>query len=238
MASARRTSRLSALLVLVACAAAMAIAVGPVTAGERGPELTAAQGGNPLAQSNSKNGVAVFKVGGMLPGEPPATGAVTIKNTGDAGGAFALQAKNLDENGGPMADALDFRIDDVTSESNPENKYTGKLSKVGSVSLGEIEEGAERTYLITAGLPMSAGNEVQGSSAAVDFVWNETELAGTGDVAGDSEDSGDGNDGGVAGDGGSGASGTIPFTGFPALLVALLGALTAASGAALRRRLR
>jgi hypothetical protein len=219
----------------------MALAVGPVTAGERGPELTAAQGGNPLAQSNSKNGVAVLKVAGMLPGEPPATGVVTIKNTGDDGGAFAIKAQNLDENGGPMADAIDFRIDDVTSPSNPVSKYTGKLAKVGSVSLGEIEDGTERTYLLTAGLPASAGNDVQGASAAVDFVWNETELAGAGDVAGETDSGANGDDGNVAGDGGSGSSGTsgsIPFTGFPALLVALLGALSAASGAALRRRLR
>ncbi len=255
-----RRSFQSLLVSLLAALCLVAVAVMPAAAGpdQGGARLTASADGNPLGVSNSKNGVAVLQAGGMFPGDPPVTGAVTIKNTGDVNGVFALGLDGLHDtagpNGGALSEALDLRIDDVTTSSAaPAQKYAGKLGAMGSVALGEIPKGAERTYLFTASLPAGADDRYQGSSTSTGFVWTETE-GDDGAVAGSSEEGGPGegtsdqsiDDGEVAGDAvspGSGdstgsGSGDLPFTGLGLVGIALAGAAAAASGLAIRRRVR
>ena len=168
----------------------MALAVGPVVAGESGPRLTAAQGGNPLAQSNSKNGVAVFNVAGVLPGDPPATGVVTLKNTGDAGGAFAISMANVRDEGVRCPTRSTSGSTTSPLPRTPRTSTPGSSGAPARSRWARSTRGAERTYLLTASLPASAGNDLQGASARADFVWTETELESDGDVEGDSQEGG------------------------------------------------
>jgi hypothetical protein len=156
-----------------------------------------------LSQSNSRNGAAILTAAGLKPGASR-SGEVTIANTGELGGAFALSKSGLSDapgsGTGTLSGVLDLLVQDVTG--TPTTIYSGKLAAMGSLSLGDWAPGAARTYRFTVSFPdggappseTSGDNAYKGSALAVQYDW-----AAAGEEPSDSGANGSG--------GGSAASG-------------------------------
>jgi spore coat-associated protein N len=172
-----------------------------------------------LSQSNSRSGAAILTAAGLTPGDSR-SGEVTIANTGDLEGAFALSKSGLSDTpgggGGTLSGVLELLVQDVTGA--PATVYSGKLAAMGPLPLGDWNAGTSRTYRFTVSFPdggappseTSGDNAYKGSIVAVQYDWA---AAGEEPPAG-----GDGGRGAEsAGSGGSGSAGQVRDTTPPRL---------------------
>jgi Ca2+-binding RTX toxin-like protein len=174
----RRRFRLR--FVLISSAALTALVLARADHGSAAPNVDARTGGA-MSLSNSLDGVPVFAVSGLSPGEST-TGEVTIGNGGSVPGAMSLSAGNLLDaagpNGGALSSRLRVRIDDVTARSNLA-VYEGGFDGPANRRLPVLVPGDRRTYRFTATFPdggtplseVSGDNIFQASSARVDYIW-------------------------------------------------------------------
>jgi hypothetical protein len=111
---------------------------------------------------------------------------VTISNTGDVAGAYALSQANLADTPGPaggtLSSALDVLVQDVTNLAAPATVYSGKLAGMSPRALGTWAPGTARTYRFTVSLPdggappsaTTGDNAYQGSAVSVRYDWTAT----------------------------------------------------------------
>lgn len=175
-----------------------------------------AQATGPLV-ANDHEGSAILRADALAPGDTT-TGEVTIRNAGDAAGAFSLSPSAAIDSGappaGPLSDVLQLSVADVT-DATAVPVYEGTLGAFARVGLGTFPAGAEHRYRFAltypSGSPAEIDNAYQGASASVAFDWNAVAI-GSGSTtttpAGDSAGGG----GGATGSGSGSASGSASAT--------------------------
>lgn len=143
-----------------------------------------------LTIDNERAGAVVFAPHDMVPGAPPKTGTVDIRNDGSIAGTFTLSRDRLsstdsgDPNPAPFADKVNLTIVDCGAYSGSTAPACGDAGDVtvydhGSlddmsarVGLGRFGAGEKHRYRFAAQLDSSAGDEYQGDSASARFVWD------------------------------------------------------------------
>jgi hypothetical protein len=140
-----------------------------------------------LTISNSKNGVALFNVGPLKPGDVDATSMVTIGNTGDVPGAFSLSMKNVNDVQG-LAGAASGKLSDTLKLTIQETNAAGtanigspvfddlvKNYGVAAKSLSTWAAGSSHTYRFTVTWPngtTAVDNALMGTKVTMDFDWD------------------------------------------------------------------
>jgi hypothetical protein len=119
--------------------------------------------------SSSTPNQAIVAASGMQPGDSR-QGTIAIANKGSAPGSVTLKATAL--SGAALAATIDLRIDDVTGGGSAE-KWSGKLSALGALSLGTLAAGATRDYRFTLSWPAASSEaSLQGASTSLTFQWS------------------------------------------------------------------
>jgi hypothetical protein len=119
-------------------------------------------------------GDAVLRTGPMKPGQR-VSGTVSVKNDGDATGAFQLaQSDVLDtpgQGGGRLSTLVRLNVVDQTSGRRV---YQGKLGAMAAYPLGYLRAGERRTYGFTVEFPSGAppGDAYAGSQVETTFDWS------------------------------------------------------------------
>jgi hypothetical protein len=153
--------------------ACIALALG---AADARPEARLQLVDGTLSMSNSRDGAAIFSANNMRPGQP-ATGTVTIANTGSVSGDFSLSSFGVTDvpgrGGGLLSTALSATVSDVTDGASPRQVYAGPLGSMPKRPLGALGPGEQRTYSFTVALPLLAANlnDVQGGSVTIGYRW-------------------------------------------------------------------
>jgi spore coat-associated protein N len=133
-----------------------------------------------LEMVNSKDAAAVLSAGNLKPGES-ATGIVDIENTGTLAGAFTLATSDAKDSTPSILGELDLKILDCgtfTGTTAPDCVsgttvvHTGKVSNVGSKSLGQYDAKAKHRYKFDVALPSGTEDAFQGKSGSVQFDWS------------------------------------------------------------------
>ena len=126
--------------------------------------------------ANSRDDQALFSATAMRPGEG-VSGTVTIGNTGDIAGAFAVRATGVADtpgpNGGLLSERVVLRLFDVTDAGHPVTVFTGHPADFDAVDLGTFAPSQERDYLFAATLPEGGqnDNDFQGAGLSLGFEW-------------------------------------------------------------------
>jgi hypothetical protein len=178
----RRLGALAALLT------ATAVAVGSganFTASSANPSNTFSTGS--LSILNSKEGAAILTASGMKPGDAATVSTVDIKNTGTISGVFSLSKSNISDSDGsnPLSQKLDVVIADCglwsgatpPSCASPTQKYSGKISAMGTIALGTFAANDHHRYQFSVSFPdggAGADNAYQGDNTSVQYDWNAT----------------------------------------------------------------
>lgn len=124
--------------------------------------------GVPQAGSNS----GIFNIGNWQPGDSE-TQSLTVNNLGTLPMKYKLTAVFSDEVGTePLKDVLDVVIKKGGTEI-----YSGKLGGLAAGLLinDNFAAGASEVLEFTVSMPTSAGNEYQGASVNVTFVFDATQ---------------------------------------------------------------
>jgi hypothetical protein len=173
---------LGALLVALLAVGAVVGSGASFTSKSANPSNTFSAGN--LAQSNSKEGVAVLTATKMVPGAPGTNGTVVITNSGDVAGTFTLSKTSLTDtpgaNGGLLSGVLNLKVEDVTKAGSPISVYSGKVGAMGAQSLGSFAAGEAPTNKLTVELPdggvpaspTTGDNAYKGSSMSVGYQWD------------------------------------------------------------------
>ena len=140
-----------------------------------------------LKMDNSRDAAAILEASGMKPGGAPQTGTVDIQNKGSLGAVFKLSAEAVsstdagEANPDPFATKVNLAVVDcgaydgtapACGDGGDRPVYSGPLSGLGTVDLGDYAAGGKRRYQFSAALDASAGSEYQGDAAGARFVWD------------------------------------------------------------------
>ena len=107
----------------------------------------------------------VFDLGNLTPGDK-ASESVRIANTGSASGTFVLSAAVSGDT--KLASSLVLTVADDTGRI----AYRGPLAGLAGETLGNFAPAEAHTFTLNVALPSTAGNELQGLSAAASFSWS------------------------------------------------------------------
>ena len=176
-----------------------------------------AQATGPLV-ANDHEGSAILRADALAPGDTT-TGEVTIRNAGDAAGAFSLSPSAASDSGappsGPFSDVLQLSVSDVTGAS-PVPVYEGTLGAFARVALGTFPAGATHRYRFALTYPSGAAAEIdngyQGASASVAFDWDAVAI-GSGSTTTTTPPAGGTTSAGGGATGSGAASATTPTRG-------------------------
>jgi hypothetical protein len=120
-------------------------------------------------------GGAVLVAQGLRPGDARA-GEITVINAGDTSGAFALSQADRVESPAlvpPLSAVLDLVVRDLTEGRTV---FAGKLAELGTVGLGDFDQGEEHRYRFAvtfpAGRSPAVDNPYQVVSTTVSYVWS------------------------------------------------------------------
>jgi hypothetical protein len=208
----------TASLALGAAAWAADVRLPFVPAGRLTATAVTAQATGPLVE-NDLDGGAVLHADALAPGQTTA-GEVTIRNAGDAAGAFTLSPSAATDTGappaGPLSAVLGLTVTDVSGAA-PVTLYTGALSTLPRIALGTFASGASHRYRFEvtypAGIPADVDNAYQGASASIQFDWDAVALGGTSSTPPSPLPTGNPSGGGSGTAGGTGgAAGAAPAT--------------------------
>jgi hypothetical protein len=160
---------------LVMALGAIGLAVAAPGGGQRLASAQIESASGVVTIANSRAGQAVFDAQGMRPGQG-VSGTLTIGNSGDVAGDFAVRPSGLHDTPGPNGGLLSQRIElvmfDVTDVHDPKTVYDGTPADFTRVSLGKFAPGADRDYMFVATLPdTGADNAYQGSGISLGFEW-------------------------------------------------------------------
>ena len=206
-----------------------------VPAGHVSALAVTAQATGPIV-ANDLEGGAVLHADALAPGETT-TGEVTIRNAGDAPGAFTLSPSAALDTGaplaGPLSAVLDLTVTDV-SGATPSTLFAGKLGALPKVALGTFPAGAAHRYRFAltypAGIPAEIDNAYQGASTSIQFDWDAVPIGGAAGTTPTTPPTGSGTGpGGATGaaGGSAGTGGIAPAT--PPTAADAIPATTAAS---------
>ena len=162
-----------------------------------------AQATGPIV-ANDLEGSAVLRADALFPGETT-SGEVTIRNAGDAPGAFTLSPSAASDTGAPparpLSAILDLKVTDVSGAA-PATVFAGKLGALPKVALGTFPAGAAHRYRFVltypAGTPAEIDNAYQGASTSIQFDWDAVAIGGAAGTP-STPATGSGNGSGVAG---------------------------------------
>ena len=112
-----------------------------------------------LALVNSKSGTAVISASALMPAGT-ATGSLTITAHGNYTAAVTLAYAGISDtpSSPALSQALTLLVEDITGTA--QTLWSGTMSTLGSVSLGQIASGSTRTYRFTVTFP--SANAVPG----------------------------------------------------------------------------
>jgi hypothetical protein len=134
--------------------------------------------------ANDREGGAILSAAALAPGQTT-SGEVTIRNAGDAAGAFTLSSSAGADTGapptGPLSGVLDLAITDVTG-ATPVPLFAGKLAALPRVALGTFTAGAQRRFrfeLTYPSGPAAVDNAYQGASTSIRFDWDAVAVGGS-----------------------------------------------------------
>jgi len=129
-----------------------------------------------LQQTNSRDGVAIFDLGNMKPGDT-LTGKVTITNSGTLPAGIKLTENAV--NGFVTKSNLTLTITAAGSATPVWSGTFGALTGAAPVDLGVFAKGEAREYTFSVTLAQSATNDEQGKTATATYTWNSTQTAAT-----------------------------------------------------------
>jgi hypothetical protein len=173
--------RVAQILIVCGLGVALVALFGTPTAKPETVRPALLGGSGDVSMWNSRDGLPIVTMGNMVPGDG-ASGEVTIKNTGTAGGQFYVSAQDLESHPGPLgrklADTLTVSVW-RTAPGAPKKIFSRRLSQLTTNRVGKLKPGASATYrfdvlFTNGGIPPSprrGDNRFQGSEASVDFVW-------------------------------------------------------------------
>ena len=112
-----------------------------------------------MALVNSRSGSAVISASGLMPGGS-ATGSLTLTAQGNYTAAVTLANAGISDtpSSPALSQALTLLVEDVTG--TPQTLWSGTMSSLSAVSLGQITSGSTRTYRFTVTFP--SGGAVPG----------------------------------------------------------------------------
>jgi hypothetical protein len=166
---------------LVMALGAIGLAVA-APGGNRQPATAGVQNASgAIAIANSHAGQALLDVEQLRPGDA-AQGSVTIGNTGDVPGDFAVDLSGMQDvpgaYGGRLSDRLQLTLVDVT---HAQMLYSGAPADFRQVQLGRFAARESREYLLAATLPDGglggSDNAYQGARLSLGLVWRATAVA-------------------------------------------------------------
>ncbi len=172
MARSRRTI-LVPLATLVA-AGAIAVGSGATFTSQSGNTASAVTSGT-LSHTNSKNGLAIFNLANMKPGDT-LNGSLVLKNTGSLPANFSLtETGSTNEFSGSN---LTLQIRNTTLGADVYNGTFGGLVDGTAQALGTIQPNVENTFVFTVKLAQTADNNEQGKTANATYTWGSVQLDG------------------------------------------------------------
>jgi Ca2+-binding RTX toxin-like protein len=146
------------------------------------PRPTGPRGGGPVAfevrgamrAADSLAGQAILSASNLAPGGA-VVGTVAIRNDGGAGGALALEPRNLADlpgpAGGTLSSELELTVRDISGHSDA-IVYSGRLAAMERREIGFLEPGDRRLYRFVASLPDVPTNALQAAGLSVDYRWS------------------------------------------------------------------
>ena len=147
---------------LAVIAAAAAVATGAAASGGTEPKF---ESGSPAISAPTAPALA-------LPNVAPGAGAVrslTVANSGDAAGTFALSARTTGTAG--LAEQLQVRATVARK-----TVYRGPLAGFRTASLGTVAAGEAVTMKIAVSLPATATVDLAGASVSTTLAWTATQV--------------------------------------------------------------
>jgi spore coat-associated protein N len=128
-----------------------------------------------LSIANSGEGRAILDASGLRPGAT-VTGTVTIGNTGQVAGRFAVRPTGLADTpgagGGALSQRLQLQLADVTANRV---LYTGTPAGLSAIDVGDLAAGESRTFALTATFPPGADDDrYQGATVSFGLAWSAT----------------------------------------------------------------
>jgi hypothetical protein len=111
---------------------------------------------------------SIFQVANMAPGY---TGSANLEvlNTGKQDFTYTVGAKVAGSQ--DLARVMVLQLQD----SNNRTLYSGSLGVLSNLQLGSLQPGADASYTLTVTFPASAGNQYQGKSTNVNFVFDASQ---------------------------------------------------------------
>jgi len=123
---------------------------------------------------------ALFTLPNMRPGDIE-VGEVDIENSGTLAGDFTLST-SAPTGSAVLLSTIDLVVEDCgmyigpiapdCTDGDEVERYNGKLNAVGAAGLGNYAAADKHRYRFTVTLPGSAGDALQGTSAAITFDWD------------------------------------------------------------------
>jgi preprotein translocase subunit SecF len=110
----------------------------------------------------------IFQAVNMAPGYTDST-QLEVLNTGSQN--FAYTVGTMVSGSADLAKVLLLQIQD----SHNRTLYSGALSGLINLHLGSLQAGKDASYTLTVTFPTSAGNQYQGKSTSVNFVFDASQ---------------------------------------------------------------
>jgi len=154
-----------AVILLLLAAAVVAFSFSLFSSSSASPGNMVSSGS--IEIDSDKEGVAIFTIEGLLPGES-GEGTVTVTNVGESDGDFTLTASNIVDAPAepPLSSQLTLVISDGTTEV-----YNGPIANITTEDLGNWAADETHTYTFEVTFASSAGNAYQGGQTTLDFTW-------------------------------------------------------------------
>lgn len=161
-------------LATLAAAGAIAVGSGATFTSQSNNTISAVASGT-LAQSNSKDGGAVFDLSNMKPGDT-LNGSLVLTNTGSLPATFSLT--ETASTNGFTGDNLSLAITNTTTGATVYSGTFGGLVDGAKTDLGVVQAGVANTYRFTVKLASTTPNADQGKTASASYQWDSIQLNG------------------------------------------------------------
>jgi len=110
----------------------------------------------------------LFTMNNMAPGDSGSS-TITVRNEGEKSFTFSISAV---KEGGD--DILFDGLQIVAADADGAEVYSGPLSGLDGIGMGKVAAGGSEEYTFTVTFPQPSGNEYQGKTLSVKFVFTAT----------------------------------------------------------------